>query len=179
MKIVNGKAVFEEVQCWHCEGTGKYEYFITCPNWRKPVAHKPGRKCEICGSKNQHDHKVVGSEIRDCTICNGKGSMMENLYDSDRGGVWKTLPVKLIRSNREQTWAEAYLGVGLWSCTDYGAHQKMTDEELIQKLHEERSGYHQFCKYVDKELNVAPEIVVLCNDMGYSVIANMKGGAYA
>lgn len=179
MKIVNGKAVFEEVTCWHCEGAGKHEYFITCPNWDKTVAHKPSRKCEICGAKSRYKHQVIGSEIKDCNICDGKGKQMETLYDSDRGGVWKTLPIKVIRSMREQTWAEAYLGMGFCSVTDYGAHQKMTDEELIKKVREEKGGYNQFCKYVDKELNVAPELLILCNDMGYSIIANMKGGAYA
>lgn len=179
MKIVNGKAVFEEVKCVHCNGEGKREYFNTCPNWNKPVAHRYGRKCEICGARNQHSHKVIGSEIRDCEICKGKGLVMEDRYASDGGGVWKTLPIKVIRSMREQTWAEAYLGMGFCSVTDYGAHQKMTDEELIKKVREEKGGYNQFCKYVDKELNVAPELLILCNDMGYSIIANMKGGAYA
>lgn len=179
MKIVDGKAVFEEVKCWHCTGTGKHEYFNLCPNWNKTVAHRPGRKCEVCGAKSQHKHKTIGSEIRDCELCKGKGSMMEDRYSSDSGSVWKTLPIKVIRSLREQTWAEAYLGMGFCSVTDYGAHQKMTDEELIEKVHGEKGGYNQFCKYVDKELNVAPELLILCNNMGYSIVAKMKGGAYA
>jgi hypothetical protein len=176
MKIVDGKAQFENVTCWNCKGTGKLTQGILCPNWQKTVKSKGRGCCEVCGSKNRSDHKVIGSEIVECYTCKGKGMRFEEPTDFDSKAVWHQIPVIVDRGLREQNLAEAYLGVGLWSTTDYGASQKMSDSELIADIHSKGRFSNQFCSYINQETNeVAKRIIIRLNRMGYSVIPDYKG----
>ena len=82
--------------------------------------------------------------------------------------MFKALSFKVYRSGRVQTTVESLLGVGVYSCTDYGRHKHQTDEELIAKVREH--SYVQACKVVDKNLKVCDHVGIFTNDNGYSVI---------
>jgi hypothetical protein len=173
MRIKNGKAIYEEVQCWHCNGTGKIKQGISCPLYWQPVAHHPGHKCPHCGAKNKDSHGLIGEEIIECYICNGKGVRVEDRHDYMPNGFFQSLDFKVYRSNRPQTMNEYLLGFDcVFSCTDYGQYKSMTDEELI--VHVKESTTHQYCSVVDKDNTICDHIGIFCNDNGYSVRAVFK-----
>ena len=167
MKIKDGKAIWEEVTCWECEGSGKVERGVTCSRWGMKTGHKP---CPECGGKGQHGHKLIGKEIVGCCICNGKGSYVEGLYDYDKQNTWQTLPFAVTSQNRGENFLEAYIGVGLCSVTDYGAHKNLSDEELIDKVKKELN-FVQYCKFVSKEGDVAKGITINRLLDGYTITA--------
>ena len=77
--------------------------------------------------------------------------------------------VQGVRSERPQTINERLLGSGMvYSCTDYGDHKQMTDDELIAKVKQTTSV--QATKISDKDDNVAEHIGIFTNQYGYSVI---------
>jgi hypothetical protein len=93
--------------------------------------------------------------------------------------VVRALPIRIRRSNRGLSWNEQHLGLGaLWSTTDYGDHQKLSDEELENKVRDEMvRGLHQLVNLVaaSKDDNttgtLCDGIVVDCGHNGYSVRA--------
>jgi hypothetical protein len=182
MKIINGVAVFEEVPCWNCKiesktseviSPGKVSQGILCEFWGKTVRGKfPGGKCPVCGTKSKEGHKVIGNRVIDCPICEGKGTRTEDRFDFDTIGCWKELHIVIVRSEKPQSLAEAYLGVGLFSLTDYGAYKHKTDEEIVSDIHKDRSV--QFSSYITKENQAADKLIVICNNNGYSVLPNFN-----
>lgn len=168
MKVIDGKAVYERVQCWRCDGKGEMTLGVSCPAWLRPVKNLPGSKCPHCGAKNRHDHKMIGTELMKCDKCKGVGTLMENKFDSSL--MWKELPMTVRRSTREQQPIEAYFGVGICSVTDYGRHEKMTDEELIAHVKESQYSSAQYLNFVTDSGKVADRIVIDCNDMGYNIV---------
>lgn len=165
----DGLPIFDIVECWDCHGRKEVTRFDLCPRWGKANNTEPGRKCSGCGATRKDGHRTVGQHQESCKACNGEGTRLENRYDHDTSGFWKTLPMRVFRSDYPQSAMEQYLGVGLCSVMDYGRHKDLTDEALIEKV---KSGIlaPQYCTYVNAQNIVAVEIVILCNNNGYSVL---------
>lgn len=170
MKIVNGKAVFEKVTCWECEGTGKVTRYKVCPNLDKRMS----KSCSTCGkTKEEHSHKFLYSYQEKCSTCGGEGTRTENRFDNDKDLVIQTLPLELgKKTSNGMTFVERCLGFGLVaSATDYGRHWKLSDEEFLGMIKKELSvGFRQFCSYVDKDLNVVSKLVAIRKEDGYIVV---------
>lgn len=61
------------------------------------------------------------------------------------------------------------MGFGsVYSVTDYGRHQQMTDAELIELVR--KSSGHQACKVINDDNTVAKYISILTSKDGYSVM---------
>jgi hypothetical protein len=173
MKVENGKAVWERRKCWMCDGAGQREVGILCPHYHKVVKNFPGRKCPNCGSKNQHDHKVVGKKTEKCYVCSGNGEYMESINDFSDCKVLETLPIKFVRRDHErQTFADAYLGYGsLVSVTDYGRYKHMTEEQFTTRVRESLTRSIQYSHYVKAaDGTVADYLMVVTSDAGWRVV---------
>jgi len=127
-----------------------------------------GKKCPHCGSTTKHNHKYLDKgEIQDCCMCRGKGKKQEDSCSSMPQKLFESLDFMVVRTNLQQTFNEAYLGIGcVFSCTDYGRHKNMTDEELINSV--KSNTFNQATKVVDDNDNVMP-ILIITSDNGYSV----------
>jgi RecJ-like exonuclease len=148
--------VATEQPCKTCKGTAK--------------GPRGGRgKCRDCF----HGH-VWDQNIREtCGKC--KGSLVEpaSRYDYTPDNFLRNyFEVKVIRSGRKPLWVESWLGVGLYSTTDYGRYKSQNDDELAEDVIKHNT---QFCNVVDKEMRLAKHILILCHDQGYSVLAEFVG----
>ncbi len=173
MKIANGQIILEVVPCFYCHGTRKVNEWVKCSicNGTGKKANS-NRRCPTCGD-NFHNSLIRGKVLSIGTgICEScvDGTEVETLYDHATSEIWKSLNFKVYRSDRHQTINEYLLGNGcVYSCTDYGAYQKLTDGELIEKVKESSS--HQAISFSTKEGLVCDHIGIFCNNQGYSVKA--------
>jgi len=158
----------------HC-GDGTMNGSLACPkcggSGNGPRGGKRG--CRQCYGSG----KVYDSSIRvTCQFCNGDWQQHEeeNWCDRVDDDVVRGLPFRVTRANREQTFMEAYIGVGLYSVTDYGdAWSRLTDSELTTKVREDIN-YVQAIKIARKTddpqtLEVCDEIVIDVHPNGYTV----------
>jgi hypothetical protein len=175
MKILENKIILEPTCCTWCGGTGKKDEYVNCPNQYKTVMGFKDRKCPICGAtrKDGH-HQIQTGKMVTCGSCDGAGIKMEDRYDFITREIWQSLPFKVFRSGREQTWGESYLGTSLGSCTDYGRYKTLTDEQIIAKVRTEHS-FGQVVAIADENLHVAEFIGIFCSDNGYSLLAVKNG----
>lgn len=174
MHIENGKMIFGTRECSQCYGAGKIAKQIPCRTCKGSGRGKRGgaRGCKACyGFGHEYDHvnRVV------CPTCNGLNSMASEpatRFDTMPDSIWQGLEFRVVRSNRRQTWSEAYLGYGcVVSVTDYGRHKDMTDDQLIEAVRNGSSS-HQACKVTREDGTVASFVAILTNDNGYSVVAS-------
>lgn len=149
----NGKIAGKK-PCGKCHGTGRTKGGL-------------GKgSCTQChGYKTQPDFVNLVTCIR----CKGTCLVPETETDYIPKDWLGRLPIKVFRSNRQMTLAEQHLGAGLYSCVDYGAHQKLTDEQIITTV-TEHSSSTQLCKVYTREKGFATGLAVICGDQGYSVI---------
>jgi hypothetical protein len=99
---------------------------------------------------------------------------LEQWTDSVPGEIVSLLPIEVVRSGREHTFFEHNIGVGLFSCTDYGKSWDLSDEKLASSVQEEiLRRPPQLCKIVraKNDLTLRDKIVVLTSRNGYSVLA--------
>ena len=104
-----------KMPCPTCNGTGK-----------GPRGGRNGcRKCYGSGNAYDHDNRVP------CSKCGGDyiDHDDENWCDNAPAGLVQSLPWAVMRQNRAQSFAEAYLGTGLFSCTDYGTAWSQNDND--------------------------------------------------
>lgn len=170
MRVENGKLVYATTTCWTCNGTGAYRPNHPCPRYDRP---QNGQPCPHCGSTTKHGHHYLpdGQDVT-CGRCQGTGKVPENRYDYLPSEIVTAIPLVVVRSNRAITFNESYLGIGcLWSSVDYGAHRRLSDEALAEKIRSDMSQGHsvQACHVVDKEDRLPPFIAICCNNQGYSV----------
>ena len=181
MKIENGVLVMEMRDCSRCYGSG------TNPT-RKPCARCNGTgrtkggigkgNCKASGCYGgmviDHDHTVV------CEKCDGNAvkcqleSPFEYLQWSE---IVNNIPFVVSRNDQaDQSFMQAYIGVGLYSTTDYGDHIRMSDAELIAKVVDHGSST-QGVKIVRSkdDLRVCHKIVISTNYNGYDVIPYFVG----
>jgi len=168
MRIENGKLVLEMRKCWNCEGTGTKEELKPCPNYNIPYTATKKKPCQYCGAryKGSHNYLKTGNIIS-CDTCKGKKELMETRFDSISQELWQSIKFIVIRSCREMDRMEGLLGAGAYTCTDYGRHKALTDEQLIATVKEEK--HVQACKLVKEDMTVMG-MAIYTSDMGYSVI---------
>jgi len=176
MRLEERRIVLDPKPCDVCGGTGQAPTYKPCPTCqgtcRGPRGGRNGcRRCYGMG-------RVIDRENREpCRTCNATGSVSESLCDYLPPGMFAALglPVRVIRSDRQQTWNEANLGAGcVYSCTDYGRHQKETDEAIAAEVaaHCDRQ---QATKFTDRAGNLCEAVGVFCSSGGYSVRAIFPG----
>ena len=139
--------------CSNCNGTKKE------PKDRR-------KKCRTCSGTG----KTRSPET--CPSCNGNWQLSQDadLYNYIPDEVIANIPKKVVRKERGMSWAESYIGLGLSSCTDYGRHKVLSDEELISTAFDSLIG-HQAIKVVRKEDNrLCDYIAIVTADQGYSLI---------
>ena len=172
MHIENGKMVFGLRHCSRCFGDGLVAKSIPCRTCLGTGNGKRGGKgqCKKCyGSGREYDH-VNKITCPDCNGVNSHACEPATRYDSMPESVWQSLEFRVFRSQRPQTWVEAYLAIGcVYSVTDYGRHQQMTDEQLIETVR--TSTGHQACKVTNLDGTVAKYIGIFTSDNGYTPIA--------
>lgn len=175
MRIENGKLILEKrncrcfsglmptrIECPTCNGTGK--------------GVRGGRNgCRKChGSKYAYDSENMST----CDVCNGNYENFkdESPYDFMRLNK-NDVQIKVVRdyADRAMSFSEQYIGLGLFSCTDYGRHKSQDDNELIESaFHFEENGSYstQGIKLVrDKDdLRICDSVAIVVGDQGYSVI---------
>lgn len=179
MRLENGTLIMEKETCYGCmpSGSGRVPIRVTCPtcNGTQRGARGGRRTHAGTGCKTCIDGTVYSkTEFRPCSRCKGTGLDSEDYCSRIPMEVWRDLEFRVIRSNRSQSMNEALLGVGCcWSTTDYGDHKRMSDEELIAKVRDDRSGATQATNVVRSkdDLRIADAIGIFCNDNGYSVRA--------
>jgi hypothetical protein len=113
-----------------------------------------------------------------CTRCNGDyiNHSPENWCDYAPAGLVQSLPWAVVRQDRSQSFAEAYLGTGLFSCTDYGTAWDANDDAALIaaiKADERHTQAIKICRKTDDPLVylVATGIVVILTPNGYSPVA--------
>ena len=140
MKILNGKLIYEQVTCWHCEGRKTLKEFDSCPLYGKRVAHLPGRKCPHCGATNKHSHHALDTfKVKPCYTCEGTGIRTEDAYDlisQEQWNAWVASGVfkfEVFRTRAGMSFVEQYIGNprSLLGLTDYGRTAAMTDEQIL------------------------------------------------
>jgi hypothetical protein len=171
MRIENGKLILEQRECFYCNGKKSVEDTTRCSNDGIPRTATYKHPCKICGSKTKQLHyRIPIGTFHTCTNCNGSGLQDENTCDYTPDGFESQLEIHLLRTNREMGQWEQTLGMmgSVFSCVDYGRHNKTPDDELIADVRKscQRS---QATKLIDKEMNILP-IVIITGDQGYSVI---------
>lgn len=175
------KVSFRAVQCWNCKGAGIVERGISCPkNWQ--TVRKYGGKCPDCGSKNQHNHKLIGSHEIVCDTCNGTGVDKNNNYDNlDLSVLVDYIKVSVIdNAQRRMTFNESYLGFGIVAgCTDYGAYRERANKmggDLVAyftaKMKEDFARrFTQAGNLVSKDGYLATDLVIFTASSGWSAVS--------
>lgn len=176
MRIENGNIILERKNCTRCNA-GTIPSEITCPKCNGtgngPRGGKRGcKKCSGFKTVFDHDNRLT------CPDCNGDyiNAVEETPYDHIYISK-NDLDVKVIRDRetREMSWAEQFIGVGLFSCTDYGRHKDMSDDELIESaFHFDEKGtfWTQGIKLVRNkhDLSICNYLAIVTGNQGYSVI---------
>jgi RecJ-like exonuclease len=167
VRIENGRLVLGHKDCYCGDGTVAAR--LTCPACKGTGNGPRGGRggCRKCyGSGTAYDQNVRTT----CSRCNGafKDFLTEDLCDHISDDDWNAFEFRVYHSNRQMTWGESYLGAGVYSCTDYGAHKALDDEVLIKEAR--RSGYVQATKITDREtMRVADHIGIFTAEQGYTV----------
>lgn len=179
MQIENNHLVLETRPCSTCNGSLRINEWITCSacngSGKKDPTKPKGRNCPVCGDNASNSlirGKVlsIGTGICPCTRTETPGIEAETIYDSAPDSMFQALEFRVYPSNRHQTFAENLLGVGVYSCSDYGRYRNQTVDELIADVR--KHTYVQACKFVHRDdMTVCDHIGIFCNDSGYTVQA--------
>lgn len=151
--------VHRRVDCDVCKGTGK--------------GIRGGRD----GCKNCHGggRVLTDKDPLVCKTCQGdyKDHRSEDVYDYAPVDILLSIPVRVVHKQRTQSWAEQYIGLGLYSCTDYGRYKDMSDEELIAHVRSGNSFRRTQALNIadkDKDNKLCDYVAIVTADNGYSVI---------
>lgn len=171
-QIIGDKVIWENVECWRCNGKKEVIQNVLCPEWNHKVRGRLGGTCPHCGAKNRHSHQTVGQETVVCPTCEGAGIIMEDLYFYMRRGFFSSLEFKVFRDvDRSPSYNEQYLGHKIVAgVTDYGRCHKMTDEQLVDKVRND-AGYNQYTKVVDKDDFICRFVGIFVHNQGYTIRA--------
>jgi len=169
MQIIDGKMVYETEHCFMCDGKGLSVRLEPCPNYGK-ATH--GKACVHCGAKNMHSHGHLNTgKMETCPYCKGKGRKPETHCSTMPDELWQSLELRVYRRvDRENSWNEAFLGLGcVFSCQDYGAAWASTDEKIIEDVQGHQ--HHQACKVAKDDGTICDHVGIFVNRNGYSVRA--------
>lgn len=118
-----------------------------------------------------------------CPNCNGDWAShdSETFCDTAPAEAVAALPIRLVRQDRDSYWVEKYLGLGLFSVTDYGRRWEQDDEvvlaEVTEKVREDRTQATKILRPYERGQQVATlhdELVIVLNRYGYSVVAHSE-----
>ena len=193
MRIENGKVVLEPANCRYCRhyygddirpGQIREAVRVPCPRCHGTGRTKGGKGKGRCtygsgtGAPCFFGEVVDHYEVVTCPECEGnpKGKSVEQWTDTIPDRWWQNFEFRVFRSDRPQTTLERLIGAGVYSCTDYGAWKRMSDEELISKVRDDAHSRVQLCKIVraKDDLTIADYIGIYCNDQGYTPAASWK-----
>lgn len=166
-------------ECRSCRGTGTQLKALACPQCdgtgKGPRGGRGGcRKCHGHGTHYSPNHTET------CSACEGKpeDASYETWCDKAPVEAARSMPMVVVRLNRLNTFNEAYFGHGtLWSCTDYGAANSQTDDELVARVRESLTMPVQAIKIVrgyERDAEVLPLhdiLVISVTRDGYAVRA--------
>ena len=144
------------VKCTTCNGTGR------------------GKRGGAGGCKDCHGFRTrFDQSVREtCTMCDGTGLRKHaTICDNADDNVIDTIPFVVVHRDRALSLTEQYLGMGLFSCTDYGAHKSLTDEQLIDKVRSQCT-HVQATKIADDDGTIVAAIAIITADHGYTVIGS-------
>ena len=155
--------------CPTCDGIGKYRQFLSCNHTKKQNC-KP---CPDCGAKRNGDYIQIdtGKDIP-CGCIDGK--VMETKFDYIKWDmVVKNIPFSVSNKTESQSFNQAFLGKGyVLSVTDYNRNRKLSNEELIELIKNDRyNDFLQALNIVNGDNRIANEILITRNNNGYSGIA--------
>lgn len=169
IKVIDGKLVYGLEDCVMCDENGKVFGRMTCPKCKGTHRTKGGfgkGECRNCldGKINDFDpaHKIF------CSVCNGSHKVQANSCSYVPDEVVEAIPMRVFRSDRAQTLAEYLFGVGLFSCTDYGRHAQMSDEDLVADVRRSATCV-QGTKIAKDDGTLCDYIGIFCNHSGYTV----------
>lgn len=174
MRIANGALILETRPChcvWGPTGPGTQAGRKPCQSCGGTGRGKRGaeRGCKSCygfGTSPDFEKPVT------CGNCGGSGNVPESNCDPISTADFLSIPMRVIRQDRGQSWNEAHLAVGyLWTCTDYGRAWAGTDEDLLSKIRGTDSPSVQASKVCNEEGAVCSYIAVLVHPQGYSLRA--------
>lgn len=180
MRVENNTLVLEPTNCMCGDGTQPTrQVCTTCDGTgRGPRGGRNGCRSCLGGCGWTWNHEVT----RPCNRCGGDflGADMEDYCDRAPDEIFETIEIRVYRSGRAQSFNESLLGLGcLWSTTDYGDHQDLSDEALVAKV---RKGctHVQATKVVRSkdDLRLPDHLGVFCNRNGYSVRPVFEEGVY-
>jgi hypothetical protein len=176
MKIENGQLILERKNCRSCRN-GEVATKVDCPKCNGTGKGPRGGKngCRTCHGSRVHWDWI---NTQTCPKCEGNYEGFESETPYDHIYIEKNdLPVKVIRDyvKRQMSFAEMYIGMGLFSCTDYGRHKNQNDEELIESaFHFDEKGtfWTQGIKLIrdNKDLRICDHLAIVVGDQGYSVL---------
>ena len=170
IQVVEGKLVYGLEDCICTDG--KIFGRKTCPACNGTNRTKGGLgkgQCTKCNFGIVVDfepaHRVA------CDRCNGTRKVQSTSCSYVPIEIYRSLPFQVIRSDKSQTWNEAWLGMGcIFSVTDYGRHKNISDELLIAEARHKESSI-QACKIANSNNKLCSYVAIRCNDNGYSVVA--------
>lgn len=176
-------------KCYTCQGLGmlnsQYHHFAS---ERGMKMAKTRRNCFSCNGK-----KVITypeDYLETCWKCQGDGKIVTEAHPGDilpegigicnhlKKELWSQLfaemNLKIVRADRKNTFVESFLGVGLYSCTDYGKAWSQSDDEVLKYLRGDiEADSTQWIKIIDRDSRViAQSIIVRITRDGYSVVAS-------
>ena len=160
------KVTFGTQVCHQCNGAGRFDYGVACPNYGRKMH---GKHCKYCGSRNQFDHKMIGTENRVCGRCNGKGYLeVDNFSFCDASSLIPFITVTVMHANRGETLNEGFLGIGLLAgCTDYGASINWTKEQFVDEIVKDCQ-FTQLGNLVSTEGYLPTNIIVVVRNDGWT-----------
>jgi len=171
------RAVFATIPCPKCKGTGRRGNG-QCREC-KPYTFQPGRP-----AGQVIDYQTVAA-LEPCPTCDGHpiSAGLENFTDNAPPEAIAALPLNVVRQERGNSWNESHLALGcLWSCTDYGRANGMTDAQVAQSIRDDKALQRvQACKVVapyqrgDTSARLADSLAIIVTRNGYSVRAAWAG----
>ena len=167
MKLVDGKIVYEMRQCYICDGKGQHKNMKPCTRNNLPQRGKP---CPHCGTTTKQ-HQFVDNGMIACGVCNATGQLLEDRFSYIPANILLTLPIRLVKVNREPNFNERNLGYGsMISVVDYLDHTTMSDEQNKEYVLDIITRHKfQACDVVDVHDKLCTEIVMVCTEGGYTL----------
>lgn len=149
--------------------TGTYQPCRTCNGTGRGARGGRGG-CKTCHGMRREWRNDIRTK---CKSCNGTGiKHSTNLCDTLDTEAALSIPIRIVRSTREQSWTEQHLGIGrIYSCVDYGRSLSRTDDELVAEVREHIArGYNQATHFADKSGHLVDVIGVITARTGYTVV---------
>ena len=130
MRIESNWLILETTKCNCTNGLVADSYICK----RNNIPQR-GRSCPLCKATTKNHNYLLGL-FKTCVRCRGTTIRPETIYDYLPAGLFSSLNFNVSRgANESLTLIEGLLGLNsIVSVMDYGAHHKLTDDGLIEKV---------------------------------------------